>query len=131
MSDKPEYQPIFHIGNKHSEDCGKPPHLDRNIRKRYHGYFENEYGEQAIFVYDYEVNEGILWMGGCGMGNLVQGYRGSCAGISFREKRSAVALQLLDCSHRRDAKMKRSEVARSASAFFSRGMDDLMDSLRC
>jgi len=27
------------------------------IRKRYHGYYEHEYGEQAVFVYDYEVNE--------------------------------------------------------------------------
>ncbi len=55
MPDKPEYQPIFHVGNKHSADCGTPPHIDGNIRKRYHGYFENEFGEQAIFIYDYEV----------------------------------------------------------------------------
>lgn len=26
----------------------------------------NEFSEQAIFVYDYEVGEGTLWMGGAG-----------------------------------------------------------------
>lgn len=61
-----EYTPVFHVGNKHSQDCGNPPHVDGNIRKRYHGYFENEFGEQAIFVYDYEVGEGTLWMGDAG-----------------------------------------------------------------
>ncbi len=66
MATADQYTPVFHVGNKHSADCGKPPHIDGNIRKRYHGYFENEYGEQAIFVYDYEVNEGTLWMGDAG-----------------------------------------------------------------
>lgn len=60
------YQPIFHVGNKHLQGSGKPPHIDGNIRKRYHGYFENEFGEQAIFVYDYEIGAGTLWMGDAG-----------------------------------------------------------------
>jgi hypothetical protein len=58
--------PIFWVGNHHVQGSGSPPHVDGDIRKRYHGYFENEYGEQAIFVYDYEVNEGILWLGDAG-----------------------------------------------------------------
>lgn len=57
---------VFQARNKHSTDAGKPPQIDANIRKRYHGYFENEHGEQVIFVYDYEVNEGTLWMGDAG-----------------------------------------------------------------
>lgn len=54
------------MSNHHVEGCGKPPEIDGDIRRRYHGYFENEHGEQAIFVYDYEVNEGKLWMGDAG-----------------------------------------------------------------
>lgn len=66
MANQETYQPVFHVGNKHSPDSGKPPHIDGNIRKRYHGYFENEFGEQAIFIYDYEVKEGTLHMGDAG-----------------------------------------------------------------
>lgn len=66
MSENKEYQPIFQVGNKHVLTCGNPPHIDGDIRKRYHGYFENEHGEQAIFVFDYEVGEGMLWMGDAG-----------------------------------------------------------------
>ncbi len=57
-------QPLFTVSNHHAESCGKPPHIHGDVRKRY----ENEYGEQAIFVYDYEVNEGTLWMGDAGWG---------------------------------------------------------------
>ena len=59
-------QIIFQVSNHHVESCGKPPFIDGDRRKRYHGYFENEHGEQAIFVYDYEVKEGTLWMGDAG-----------------------------------------------------------------
>lgn len=55
-------QPLFTVSNHHAESCGKPPHIHGDVRKRY----ENEYGEQAIFVYDYEVNKGTLWMGDSG-----------------------------------------------------------------
>lgn len=61
-----ERKPIFEVSNHHTKDCGKAPFIDGDRRKRYHGYFENEYGEQSIFVYDYEVNEGMLWMGDTG-----------------------------------------------------------------
>ena len=60
------HQPLFVVGNYHVESCGKPTFIDGDILKRYHGYFENEYGEQAVFVYDYEVGEGTLWMGDAG-----------------------------------------------------------------
>lgn len=32
----------------------------------YHEYFENEYGEQAVFVYNYQVETGTLWIGDVG-----------------------------------------------------------------
>ena len=65
MTDR-DNEPIFWVGNHHVPDCGKPPHIDGDIRKRYHGYFENELHEQFLFVYDYEVGEGTLWCGDAG-----------------------------------------------------------------
>jgi hypothetical protein len=66
MSDDRGNVVIFQARNNHSVRCGKPPEVDASVRKRYHGYFENEFGEQAIFIYDHEVNEGILYMGDAG-----------------------------------------------------------------
>lgn len=60
---------LFTVSNHHAESSGKPPSVDGDIRKRYHGYFENGYGEQCVFVYDYEVGEGTLWMGDAGWAN--------------------------------------------------------------
>ncbi|MCL4247923.1 MAG: hypothetical protein KJ065_07230 [Anaerolineae bacterium] len=62
----PDSRPLFTVLNYDIKSCGKPPHIDGDIRKRYHGYYENEYCEHAIFVYDYEVNKGTLWMGDSG-----------------------------------------------------------------
>lgn len=44
----------------------RPPEIDANTPKRYHGYFENEFGKQAIFVYDYDQHTGTLWLGDAG-----------------------------------------------------------------
>ena len=59
-------EPIFQVSNKHSDDCGKPPTIDGNAPERYYSYFENEYGEQCIFVYDYQTQTGTLYMGDIG-----------------------------------------------------------------
>lgn len=64
MSDEQVY--VFRARNKHAAAMGRPPEIDANTPKRYHGYFENEFGEQAIFVYDYEQRIGTLWMGDAG-----------------------------------------------------------------
>ena len=45
-------QPIFRVANHHTAACGRPPAVDDSEPNRYLGYFENEHGEQAIFVYD-------------------------------------------------------------------------------
>ena len=57
---------LFSVGNKHIADSGQPIPVDGNTKGRYHGYFENEYGEQAIFVYNYQAGTGTLWMGDVG-----------------------------------------------------------------
>jgi hypothetical protein len=57
---------IFRVRNRHAASLGEPPEIDGNTRNRYHGYFENEYGDQAIFIYDYEKRTGTLWLGDAG-----------------------------------------------------------------
>lgn len=57
---------IFQVRNNHSAASGNPPQIDANAKGRYQGYFENEHGEQAIFVYDRETKTGTLWMGDAG-----------------------------------------------------------------
>ena len=59
---------IFSVSNKHiaAAGSGEPPRIDGNTQGRYHGYFENEYGEQAMFVYDRQTGTGNLWMGDYG-----------------------------------------------------------------
>jgi len=66
VSEKPNASIIFTVSNHHSAACGRPPYVDGDIRKRYHGYYENEVGEQILFVYDRETQEGTLWMGDAG-----------------------------------------------------------------
>jgi hypothetical protein len=57
---------IFSVRNKHSVAAGEPPKVDANTKGKYHSYFENGYGEQAIFIYDRETQSGLLWHGDAG-----------------------------------------------------------------
>src|SRR5512147_1683467 len=45
-------QPLITIYNRHSRDCGEPPQITNDDRSRYVGYFQNEHGDQWIFVDD-------------------------------------------------------------------------------
>jgi hypothetical protein len=56
-------KPLFSVSNRHSKVSGTPPHIDGNVWGKYHGYFENEHGEQAVFVYDRATKTGLLWLG--------------------------------------------------------------------
>jgi hypothetical protein len=58
--------PLFHIRNHHSAACGAPPHIDDLRPNRYLGYFENQYGEQAVFVYDHDSDQAVLYLGDAG-----------------------------------------------------------------
>jgi hypothetical protein len=62
MSDRP----IFRVTNHHTDACGAPPAIDDSEPSRYLGYFENEHGEQAIFVYDRTRRTGTLSLGDTG-----------------------------------------------------------------
>jgi hypothetical protein len=57
---------IFSVTNHHTPACGTPPQIDDTTPDRYCGYFENRYGEQAIFVYDYARRQGTLYLGDAG-----------------------------------------------------------------
>ena len=61
-------QPIFSVTNHHAPASGTPPQIDDTAPEPYRGYFENRYGEQAIFVYDYARRQGTLYLGDAGWG---------------------------------------------------------------
>ena len=58
--------PLFQVRNHHSAECGTPPHIDDRSPSRYLGYFENQYGEQAVFVYDRDSHQASLYLGDAG-----------------------------------------------------------------
>ena len=57
---------LFHVRNHHSAASGTPPHIDDLHSGQYRGYFENEHGEQAVFVYDRDSNQAVLYLGDAG-----------------------------------------------------------------
>jgi hypothetical protein len=60
-------QPLFQVTNHHGEACGRPPQIDeQTFPGVYRSYFENQNGEQSVFLYDYEREQGILYMGDAG-----------------------------------------------------------------
>src|SRR2546423_8494281 len=57
---------VFQVGNHHSAACGTPPHMDDLRPNQYLGYFENRYGEQAVFVYDRDSSQAVVYLGDAG-----------------------------------------------------------------
>jgi hypothetical protein len=58
--------PLFQVLNHHSATSGRPPHIVDLRPNQYLGYFENEHGEQAVFVYDRDSNQAVLYLGDAG-----------------------------------------------------------------
>src|SRR5260221_3217111 len=58
--------PLFQVRNHHTAACGAPPHIDDLSPNQYLGYFENQYGEQAVFVYDRDSSQAVLYLGDAG-----------------------------------------------------------------
>ena len=77
--------PLFRISNHHAEDCGQPPAIDGDGAGKYVGYFANQYGEQAVFVYDYQTREASVWMGDTGWGKVHRVVDGRTEGIILTE----------------------------------------------
>lgn len=58
---------IFSVGNQHVEGCGTPPTIDDSLENVvFRSYFENEYGEQWILLYDSSTDEVRVYSGDCG-----------------------------------------------------------------
>ncbi len=58
--------PLFQVRNHHSAASGTPPHIDDSRPGQYLGYFENEHGEQAVFVYERDSSRAIVYQGDAG-----------------------------------------------------------------
>jgi hypothetical protein len=81
MIDKPDERIILTVYNNHVETCGEPPTIDNADRSRYYGYFQNEHGEQWLFVYDYGTETGTLRGGDCGWDRIYEVIGGLAAGL--------------------------------------------------
>lgn len=59
-------RPLFSVSNHHVESCGEPAAVDGDAQRRYVACFANEYGEQAIYIFDFKTGEATLTMGDTG-----------------------------------------------------------------
>lgn len=59
-------EPLFRVSNHHTAHCGTPAAIDADDAEKYFGYFANEHGEQAVFVFDRESGEATLRLGDAG-----------------------------------------------------------------
>jgi len=73
--------PLFTVSNRHTAACGEPPAVDGDAPGTYVGYFANEYGEQAIYTYDYETGAATLRMGDAGWHDARRVARGQAEGL--------------------------------------------------
>jgi hypothetical protein len=63
---------FFVISNNHISDCGTPPVISNNEPNKYYGYFENEFGEQWLFIYNQQDGIAELRGGDVGWENVFQ-----------------------------------------------------------
>jgi hypothetical protein len=75
-------QSLFQVTNRHGEAFGVPPQIyEQTLSGVYRGYFENQNGEQAIFLYDCEQERGTLYMGDAGWEHPYDVVDGKVAGL--------------------------------------------------
>ena len=72
---------FFIIKNRHVEGCGIPPIITNENSNKYFGYFENEYGEQWVFVYDRKTTKGELRGGDAGWDNVFEVINGQAINL--------------------------------------------------
>jgi hypothetical protein len=58
--------PLFQVRNHHSASRGPSPHIDAVGSHQYLGYFENQHGEQAVFIYHHDSHKAVLYLGDAG-----------------------------------------------------------------
>lgn len=101
--------PVFSADNKHTIESGQPPGIGGDTQGRYHGYFENEYGEQAVFVYDYQAETGTLWMGDVGWQNAQTVVDGEVLGLVLGENEKLWLQACWDAATAGSGELKRAE----------------------
>jgi hypothetical protein len=57
---------LLQVRNHHTAAAGTPPRIDDADPDRYVGYFENPFGEQAVFVFDRSTRTATLYLGDAG-----------------------------------------------------------------
>lgn len=83
MPKKILHKPIFTATNNHDKTKGTPPFIKSNDGDQYCAYFENEYREQLIFVYDYTAHKGTLWMSEKGWEHPFEVLDGKTSGVGL------------------------------------------------
>ena len=63
--------PLFQIWNTHTADCGEPPTVTNKAGDKYYGYFQNQFTEQWVFVYDPQRKIGELRGGDIGWDTVI------------------------------------------------------------
>jgi hypothetical protein len=69
----------------HAQSCGEAPIIDGDAPERYVGYFVNEYGEQAVYVYNDFTGEAAIRMGDTGWDRSFSVVNGEVAGPNLTE----------------------------------------------
>jgi hypothetical protein len=80
---------LFRISNHHTDICGQPPAVDGDEPAKYHGYFANRYGEQAVFIYDTATHLASVRMGDAGWDNVHRVVDGRVEGVILNEEEAA------------------------------------------
>ena len=79
---------LFSVSNHHTAPCSEPAVVDGDMPGVYHGYFENQHGEQAIFTYDPATGEAVVRMGDAGWENAFPVVDGRVDGLVLGEAES-------------------------------------------
>ena len=72
-----------------TDNCGPAPSADGDEAGKYYGYFANQYGEQAVFVYDYQTDEASVWMGDADWHDAHRVVDGRVEGVILNESEAA------------------------------------------
>ena len=81
--------PLLRVSNHHTDNCGPTPSVDGDEAGKYFAYFANQYGEQAVFVYDYPTDEASVWMGETGWHDAHRVVDGRVEGVILNESEAA------------------------------------------
>lgn len=71
--------------NRHAESCGLPPQVTNDKSNNYFGYYENNMGEQWIFVYDRDTKKAVLRGGDVGWEDKYEVRNGIAVGLILNQ----------------------------------------------